>query len=112
MHNNPNDEWWWVLAIKVKLKPCDYHSLFELQLTFQPTDVLTTQLWAKLTERVLTLHPTEPTVSVTTRYLWDGIVLRELQGQKCQLRQWEGSAVMQSSQAGWMALNLQWRMVK
>ena len=30
-------------AIKVKLKSCDYHFLFELQLTFQPTVVITTQ---------------------------------------------------------------------
>ena len=30
-------------AIKVKFKPCDYHSLFELQLTFQPTVVINTQ---------------------------------------------------------------------
>ena len=26
------------------LKKCDYHFFFELQLTFQPMDVLTTQL--------------------------------------------------------------------
>ena len=30
-------------AINVKLKPCNYHFLFELQLTFQPTVVITTQ---------------------------------------------------------------------
>ena len=30
-------------AIKVKLKPYDYNFLFELQLTFQPTVVITTQ---------------------------------------------------------------------
>ena len=98
-------------AIKVKLKPCDYHFLFELQLTFQPTVVITTQFWTRLTERLVTLHPTEMSC-VTTYYLGDGIVLRELQDQKCQQRVCQHTNVVQTGQVGWMVLILQWKMVK
>ena len=73
-------------AIKVKLKSCDYHFLFELQLTFQPTVVITTQFWTTVTERILTIHPPMVKFCVITCYLRDGIVLWELQGQKCQQR--------------------------
>ena len=42
----------------------------------------------------------------------DGIVLWELQEQKCQQRVWNHTAVVQTGQAGWMVLILQWKMVK
>ena len=98
-------------AIKVKLKPCDYHFLFELQLTFQPTVVITTQFWTTVTERAVTIHPWEGNC-VTTSYLRDGIVLRELQGQKCLQRLCQHTDVVQTGQVGWMDLNQQWQMVK
>ena len=99
-------------AIKVKWKPCDYHFLFELQLTFQPTFVITTQFWTTVTERILTLHPSMVKFCVITCYLRDGIVLWELQGQKCQQRVCEHTDVVQFGQVGWMVLILQWKMVK
>ena len=49
---------------------------------------------------------------VTPCYLWDGIVLRELQGQKCQQRVRQHSDVVQTGQVGWMVLILQWKMVR
>ena len=56
-------------------------------------------------------HPMD-TLSVTTCYLRDGIVLWELQGQKCQQRVCQHSDVVQTGQVGWMVLILQWKMVK
>ena len=98
-------------AIKVKLKPCDYHFLFELQLTFQPTVVITTQFWTTVTESAVTIHPREGNC-VTTSYLRDGIVLRELQDQKCQQRVCQHTNVVQTGQVGWTVTILQWKMVK
>ena len=49
---------------------------------------------------------------VTTNSLRDGIVLWELQEQKCQQRVCQHSDVVQTGQAGWMVLILQWKMVK
>ena len=48
---------------------------------------------------------------MTTNSLWDGIVLWELQEQKCQQRVCQHTDVVQSTQAGWMMLILQWKMV-
>ena len=98
-------------AIKVKFKPCDYHSLFELQLTFQPTVVITTQFWTTVTERAVTVHPREVN-SVTASYLRDGIVLREMLEQKCQQSVCQHSDVVQTGQVGWKVLILHWMMVK
>ena len=97
-------------VIKVKFKPYDYHFHFELQLTFQPTVVITIQFWTTVTERVVTLLPRE-VKCVTTCYLRDGIVLWELQGQKCQQSVCQHSDVVQTDQVGWMVLILQWKMV-
>ena len=49
---------------------------------------------------------------VTTHSLRDGIVLWELQEQKCQQRVCQPTDVVQSRQAGWMVLSLQWKMMK
>ena len=49
---------------------------------------------------------------MTLCYLWDGIVLREMQGQKCQQRVCQHTDVVQTGQAGWMVLILQWKMVR
>ena len=49
---------------------------------------------------------------VTTTCLWDGIVLWELQEQKCQQHACPHSDVILSGQAGWMVLIPQWKMVK
>ena len=49
---------------------------------------------------------------VTTHSLRDGIVLWELQEQKCQQRVCQHSDVVQTGQAGWMVLILQWMMTK
>ena len=112
MHDNLNDEWWWFLAMKVKFKKMWLAFTCELQFTFQLTVVITTQLWATLTERILTIHPPIVKVCVTARYLRDGIVLREMQGKKYQQRQWMVITVIQPTQAGWEVMNLQWEMVK
>ena len=49
---------------------------------------------------------------MTTNSLRDGIVLWELREQKCQQRVCQHTDVVQPGQAGWMALILQWKMVK
>ena len=49
---------------------------------------------------------------VTTYSPRDGIVLWELQEQKCQQRVCQHSDVIQISQAGWMVLILQWKTIK
>ena len=56
----------------------------------------------------LTFQP----IHVTTNSLWDGIVLWELQEQKCQQRVCQPTDVVQTGQAGWMVLILQWKMMK
>ena len=42
----------------------------------------------------------------------DGIVLWELQEQKCQQHACQQTVVVQAGQAGWKVLILQWKMVK
>ena len=49
---------------------------------------------------------------VTVHSLSDGIVLWELQEQKCQQNVCQHTDVVQTGQAGWMVLILQWKMVK
>lgn len=49
---------------------------------------------------------------VTTYSPRDGIVLWELQEQKCQQRVCQYTGVVQTGQAGWIVLILQWEMVK
>ena len=49
---------------------------------------------------------------MTNFSLRDGIVLWELQEQKCQQRVCQHADVVQTGQAGWMVLILQWKMVK
>ena len=49
---------------------------------------------------------------VTTYSPRDGIVLWEMQEQKCQQRVCQHIDVVQTGQAGWMVLSLKWKMVK
>ena len=49
---------------------------------------------------------------VTANSMRDGIVLSELQEQERQQRVCQHSDVVQTGQAGWMVLILQWKMVK
>ena len=49
---------------------------------------------------------------MTTNSLWDGIVFWEMLEQKCQQRVCQHTDVIQTGQAGWMVLILQWKMVK
>ena len=49
---------------------------------------------------------------MTSNFLRDGIVLLELRAQKCQQRVCHHADVVQTGQAGWMVLILQWKMVK
>ena len=65
----------------------------------------------KLTEKAVTTHRMVQSY-VTTHSPRDGIVLWELQEQKCQQRVCQQSNVVQSGQAGWMVLILQWMMMK
>ena len=73
--------------------------------------VTTTQIWQRLTEKAITLHPNLVLLCVTVS-LRDGIVLWELQEQKCQQRVSQHTDVVQTGQAGWMVFILQWEMVK
>ena len=65
----------------------------------------------KLTEKAVTSHRMVQSY-VTTHSLRDGIVLWELQEQKCQQRVCQHTDVVQTGQAGWMVLILQWMMMK
>ena len=65
----------------------------------------------KLTDKSVTSHRMVQSY-VTTHSLRDGIVLWELQEQKCQQRVCQHSDVVQPGQAGWMVLILQWMMTK
>ena len=49
---------------------------------------------------------------VTNNSLGNGIVLWELQEQKCQQRVCQQTDVVQSGQDGWILLILQWKMVE
>ena len=49
---------------------------------------------------------------VTAHFSRDGIVLWGLQEQKCQQRVCHRTDVVQTGQAGWMVIILQWKMVK
>ena len=62
-------------------------------------------------EEVITLHR-KVDQCYATDILRDGTVLWELQEKKCQQRVWNHSTVVQTGQAGWMVLILQWKMVK
>ena len=73
--------------------------------------VTTTQIWQRLTEKAITLHHYLVLLCVTVS-LRDGIVLWELQEQKCQQRVSQHTDVVQTGQAGWMVFILQWEMVK
>ena len=64
------------------------------------------------TENAPTLHRSLVHRFVTTNSLWDGIVLWGLQEQKCQQRVCQHLNVVQTGQAGWMVLILQWMMMK
>ena len=64
-----------------------------------------------LIERWITQHLTVQSC-VTSNFLRDGIVLLELREQKCQQRVCHHTDVVQTGQAGWMVLILQWKMVK
>ena len=63
-------------------------------------------------ERAVTLHRYMDHLCVTAYSLRDGIVLWELQEQKCQQHVCQLTDVVQTGQAGWMVLILQWKMVK
>ena len=63
-------------------------------------------------ERAVTLHRYMDHLCLTAYSLRDGIVLWELQEQKCQQDVCQLTDVVQTGQAGWMVLILQWKMVK
>ena len=62
--------------------------------------------------KAVTLHRYLVKHFVTQHSLRDGIVLWELQEQKCQQRVCQHTDVVQTGQAGWMVLILQWMMMK
>ena len=68
--------------------------------------------WAGPIERAVTLHRLMAQSSVTTNSARDGIVLWELQEQKCQQHVYQHLNVEQPILAGWMVLILDWKMVK
>ena len=63
-------------------------------------------------ERAVTIHRHMDHFCVTTYSPRDGIVLWELQEQKCQQCVCQHLDVVQISQAGWMMLILQWKTIK
>ena len=64
------------------------------------------------TEEAVSIHRSLVQYFVTTNSSWDGIVLWELQELKCQQRVCQHTDVVQTGQAGWMVLILQWMMMK
>ena len=71
--------------------------------------VTTTQIWQRLTEKAITLHPNMVLLCVTINSIRGGIVLWEMLEQKCQQRVWRHTSVVQTSQAGWkMASSIRW----
>ena len=64
------------------------------------------------TEKAVTLPQFLVLHCVTETSLRVGIVLWELQEQECQQSVCQYSDVVQTGQAGWMVLILQWKMVK
>ena len=62
--------------------------------------------------RAVTLHRQMDHLCVTTFSPRDGIVLWELQEQKCPQHVCQHTDVVQTGQVGWMVLILQWKMVK
>ena len=63
-------------------------------------------------ERTVTVHRYLNHLCVTTHSPGDGIVLWELQERECQQRVCQHTDVVQTGQAGWMVLILQWEMAK
>ena len=63
-------------------------------------------------EKAVTLRRYMKHLCVTSYSPRDGIVLWEMQEQKCQQHVCQNSDVVQTGQAGWMVLILQWKMVK
>ena len=63
-------------------------------------------------ERAVTIHRNLKKACVTTNSLGGGIVLWEMQEQKCQQHVCHYTDVVHACQAGWMVLILQWKMVK
>ena len=63
-------------------------------------------------EGAVTLHRYMDHRCVTTYSQRDGIVLWELQEQKCPQHVCQHTDVVQTGQAGWMMFILQWKMVK
>ena len=83
----------------------DYHFTFKL------IRVIITKAWAMPIERAITKHPSIKRCA-TIHSLRDGIVLLELQEQKCQQRVCQHTDVEQTGRAGWWLLILHWKMVK
>ena len=63
-------------------------------------------------ERAITIHRYLNNLCVTTHSPGDGVVLWELQEQECQQRVCQHTDVVQTGQAGWMVIILQWEMAK
>ena len=64
------------------------------------------------TEKAVSIHRSLVQYFVTTNSSWDGIVLWELQELKCQQRVCQHTDVVQTGQAGWLMLILQWMMMR
>ena len=76
---------------------------------YQLTHVIIIKTWVMPIERAVTIHGN---TCVTSNFLGDGIVLWEMQEQKCQQHVCQHTDVVHSGQAGCMVLILQWKMVK
>ena len=80
--------------------------------TLQPILAIIIKTWVKPIEIKFTEHRYLDQFCVTRNSLRAGIVLWELQEQKCQQRVCQHTDVVQTGQAGWMVLILQCKMVK
>ena len=98
--------------VKEKIFAFNCSTFFKIYIAlFQPTHAIIMKAWVMPLERAITWQSCTERC-VTTNSLRDGIVLWELQEQKCQQRVWQHSDVVQPFQAGWLAFVLQWKMVK
>ena len=79
---------------------------------YQPTPVIIMKTWLMPIGRAVTLQRKVDHLCVTTYSPRDGIVFKDTQEKKCQQRVCQHSGVVQTGQAGWIVLILQWKMVK
>ena len=112
MYDNLNDEWWWFLAMKVKLKRMWLAFTFWITIYF-PADGCYNYSTLSDADRKNTYDTPPNSEGVCDSSLPEGWYrFKGDAGKKYQQRQWMVITVIQPTQASWEVMNLQWEMVK